>query len=67
MCCESGHHRRCRCGHHHARSCGCDEVFPYGRWLATKEEKIAWLEQVLKELQEEAKGVEERIAAFKKE
>jgi len=33
----------------------------------TKEEKIAWLEQYFRGLQEEAKAVEERIVALKEE
>ena len=73
MCCGTGkHHGGRHWGHHfggrhHAGSCGCGEAFRFGRCLATKEEKVAWLEQYLQELQEEAKAIEERIAEFRKE
>ncbi len=64
MCCESeGHHS----GHHHGGcgcGCGCSTSGP-AFW--TKAEKIARLEQVLADLQEEAKAVEARIAALKGE
>jgi hypothetical protein len=56
-------------GHHHGHwggSCCCERSgFGAGFW--TKEEKIAWLEQYLESLQDEAKAVEERIAALKEE
>jgi hypothetical protein len=38
---------------------------PFVRRFQTKEERIARLEQYLKDLQAEAKGVEERIAKMK--
>ena len=38
---------------------------PFRRHFPTREEQIAWLEEYLKELQAEAKGVEERIAELK--
>jgi len=38
---------------------------PFRRHFITREEQIAWLEEYLKELQAEAKGVEERIAELK--
>ncbi len=64
MCCEhEGHHG----GHHHGGcgcGCGCSTSGP-AFW--TKAEKIARLEQVLADLQEEAKAVEARIAALKGE
>ncbi len=37
----------------------------FGRRFPTREERIAWLEEYLKELQAEAKAVEERIAELK--
>jgi len=39
--------------------------FTFRRRFPTREERIAWLEQYLKELQAEAKAVEERIAELK--
>ncbi len=61
MCCETeGHHG----GHHHGGCCGCS---PSGPAFWTKAEKIARLEQVLADLQEETKAVEARIAALKGE
>jgi hypothetical protein len=62
------------CGHgeHHGgygESCCCGEgPGPGGhfrRRFPTREERIAWLEEYLKELQAEAKAVEERIAKMK--
>jgi len=56
---------------HHGEECGADREprpcgpgAPFRRHFFTREEQIAWLEQYLKELQAEAKGVEERIAAL---
>jgi hypothetical protein len=63
---HAGWHR----GHRHADSCGCggsDECggpSHFRRRFWTKEEKIARLEQYLADLREEAKAVEERIAAM---
>jgi len=37
----------------------------FRRRFPTREERIAWLEEYLKELQAEAKAVEERIARMK--
>ncbi|MGQ9494323.1 MAG: hypothetical protein ACUVR2_11285 [Anaerolineae bacterium] len=37
----------------------------FRRRFPTREERIAWLEEYLKELQVEAKAVEERIAELK--
>ena len=53
-----------------AQDCGCGAGpwgpgFPFRRRFPTREERIAWLEQYLKELQAEAKAVEERIAELK--
>ena len=77
MCCESerphgakyrrhhhhGHHR----GHRHGDSCCCDEHSRFGPAFWTKAEKIAKLDRYLECLQEEAKAIEERIAALKAE
>ena len=66
-CCGTGQHHGHWQGKHHAGGCECGEGFRFGRCLATKEEKIAWFEQYLQELQEQTKAVEEHIAALKKE
>lgn len=66
MCGHGGYH-----GHHGPAGgccCGptaCGPGFPFGRRFPTREERIAWLEEYLKDLQAEAKAVEERIAEFK--
>ena len=56
-------------GHHHGGfcDCGCNWPMRFGPHFWTKDEKIAWLGERLKGLQEEAKTVEERIAAVKGE
>jgi len=66
-CCGGhGGHRR-----HDGRCCrggegrGGGPGAPFRRHFPTREEQIAWLEEYLKELQAEAKGVEERIADLK--
>lgn len=67
MCCGTeGHHGR---GVHHGGfcGCGCGGHSHFGRCFLTKEEETAWLEQYLESLKTEAKAVEERIAALKKE
>lgn len=68
------------CGHgeHHGgygESCCCGEGpgpgghfgpdWRFRRRFPTREERIAWLEEYLQELQAEAKAVEERIAKMK--
>jgi hypothetical protein len=64
------HHGGWHRGHQHGCSCGCGGSCECGgsshfrRRFWTKEEKIAWLEQYLADLREEAKAVEERIAAM---
>jgi hypothetical protein len=69
MCCghENHHHGGRHRGHHHGGFCACGGHFRSGPSFWTKEEKLAWLEQYLEELLEEAKAVEERIAALKGE
>jgi len=68
MCCghESHHGGRYR-GHHHGGFCTCGGPFPSGPPFWTEKEKTTWLEQYLEDLREEAKAVEERIAALKGE
>ncbi|MCR4406704.1 MAG: hypothetical protein NUW24_07260 [Anaerolineae bacterium] len=66
MCGPGGYH-----GHHsYGGWCCCDPAawgpgFPFGRRFPTREERIAWLEEYLKDLQDEVKAVEERIAEMK--
>ena len=63
-CCGySGHHAPGQAGHHYG-SC-CTPGHPLQRF-PTREETIRQLEEYLKNLQAEAKGVEERIAELKK-
>ncbi|MCJ7743743.1 MAG: hypothetical protein MUO99_04190 [Dehalococcoidales bacterium] len=63
----------CGCGHpaHHAQAMvghqwGCCAHGYSPRLFPTREEIIAQLEQYRKDLQAEVKGVEERLAEFKK-
>jgi hypothetical protein len=66
MCC--GHQIQvcgCGCGHHPAGSCTCGQPSQFGRRFHTKEEMIVWLEGYLKDLRQEAKAVEVRIADMK--
>ncbi|MGB5932541.1 MAG: hypothetical protein WBH57_05700 [Anaerolineae bacterium] len=68
MCCgHESHHGGWQRGHHHGGFCACSGPFRSGPRFWTKEEKIAWLEQYFRGLQEEAKAVEERIVALKEE
>ncbi|MGA9347542.1 MAG: hypothetical protein WBW48_01895 [Anaerolineae bacterium] len=64
MCGHGGYH-----GHHgYGCCCGpadCGPGHHFGRRFATREERIARLEEYLQDLQAEAKAVEERIAEFK--
>ena len=66
MCCGTeGHHAGWHGGRHHGCSCGCGGPFRFGPRFWTEKEKIAWLEQYLEGLREEAKAVEERVAEMK--
>ena len=68
MCCgPESHHGAGRWGHPHGGFCACGGPVRFGPRFWTKEEKIAWLGQYLEGLREEAKAVEERIAALKGE
>ncbi len=59
---DRGHHRGCNCGcHQHHGFMG------FQRRFVSREEIIPELEEYLKQLQAEAKGVEERIVELKKE
>jgi len=80
MCHESafrfgGHHEDCGFGHpghhgmgehwHHGHGCGCQPSYGMRRFPA-KEEMIAEMEEYLKQLRAEVKGVEEHLAELKK-
>ena len=80
MCHEStyrfgSHHEDCGCGHpshhgvreqwQHQHGCCCHPEFGLRRF-PTREEMVAQMEDYLKQLQAESKGVEERIAEFRK-
>jgi hypothetical protein len=76
MCCcgDKGHHDcSCGCGGHSHKgghqgcSCGCGGHSGFGPALWTRDEKVAWLQERLDGLREQAKAVEERIAALKAE
>jgi hypothetical protein len=73
-CDEHGEHRGPHHGGRHGwQGCGGRGFGGFGpgmhfhRRFTTREERIAWLEEYLKELQAEAKAVEERIAELKAE
>jgi len=69
------HTSECSCGHptphapqsvgHHSWGCCCTPSHPLRRFPA-KEEVVVQLEEYLKNLQAEAKGVEEHIAELRK-
>ena len=69
-----GHHGNCVCGHpgHHgmreqwAYHEGCCHPGHGLRRFPTREEMIAEMEEYLKQLRAETKGVEERLAELKK-
>ena len=67
-CGGHGHHDMHRAwGHHSGCSCGCHrhEGMGFRRHFIPREEIIARLEEYLKQLQAEAKGVEEHITELK--
>ena len=67
-CGGHGHHSMHGSWHHHSGcSCGCHhhEGMGFRRRFIPREEIIARLEEYLKQLHAEAKGVEERIAELK--
>ena len=54
-------------GHHGGSSCGCGGSWHASLCVATKEEKVALLEQCLEELRGETQVIEERIAKLRQE
>jgi len=69
---HEGHSGDCGCGgheHHGGCRCGCHQLHRgtrFHRRFISREEIAAKLEEYLKQLQAEAKGVEERLAELKK-
>lgn len=71
-CRRGGHHgggggSQCCCGgggHSQGNCCG-ERPFGFRRWFSTAEDEAATLEQYLKDLEAEAKGVRERLAELK--
>jgi hypothetical protein len=69
--CGGGHGRGCCCGrehhfeHGHRGCCGGERGRQFHRRFFTREERLAWLEAYLKELQAEVKAVEEKLAELK--
>jgi len=69
------HHSDCGCerhvyaerGHYHRGGCGCSYHGYSPRHFPTREEAIQEMEDYLKQLQAEAKGVQERLSEIKKE
>ena len=67
VCCNSKkNHGGCQCGCHHGSSAQ-GRHSPSDRVFWTKAEKIAWLEQNLESLREEAQAIEERIGMLQAE
>ena len=68
MCCTTGsHHGLQRWGHQNVCFCGCDDPENFRPRFMTKKKRIAKLEELLENLRDEAKAVEEQIAQIKKE
>ena len=67
MCCERHHHGP----PDYRGGCCCDvgagatPPLPFRRRFPTREERLAWLEEYLKELQAEASAVQQHIAELK--
>jgi len=72
-CCGCGGQRRhgwggaseCCCGGHSEYGCGYGHPFRFHRWFSTSEEEVTALDQYLKDLEAEAKGVQERLAQLR--
>ena len=64
-CGHPAHHSTSRGAGHHGEQCCCAMGYPH-RHFPTREEVIAQLDEYLKNLQAEAKGVQERIDELKK-
>ena len=69
-CCSGGGHQQhgCCCGGGHQRHgycCGGGHPFGFHRRFSTREEEAAALEDYLKELEAETKGVREHLAEMR--
>ena len=68
MCCSSPNRRGFqRWGHQSECLCGCDDPAFYRPRFMSKKRRIANLEDLLENLQEETQAVKEEIAKIKKE
>ena len=68
MCCTTGsHHGFQKWGHQNACFCGCDDPQYFRPRFMTRKNRIDRLEEYLKTLRDEVKGVEEQIDRIKKE
>ena len=69
MCCNTAANRPAfqGGGHQNICMCGCDDPGNYRPRFISKKQKIANLEALLENLQEEAQAVNEKIARIKKE
>ena len=56
-CCRGGHSQD---------DCGCGHPFRFHRWFSTSQEEEAALDQYLKDLEAEAKGVRERLEGLRR-
>ena len=68
MCGHGGRHgdHGCCCGEgDRGRGMGCHTGRGFGRRFSTREERITRLEEYLKDLQAEARAVEERLAEMR--
>jgi hypothetical protein len=64
--CEQHFHHSPHCGWHHHWGCCCGAGY-VPRRFPTREEIIEEMEEYLKQLKAEAKGIEERLAELRKE
>ena len=68
MCCNTGRYQGFqKVGQPDVCFCGCDDTQHFRPRFMTKKQRIAGLEELLENLREEAKAVEEHIAQIKKE
>jgi len=68
MCCTTGsHHGFQRSGHQDVCLCGCDDPQYFRPRFMTQKQRVARLEEYLRNLRDEVKGVEEQISQIKKE
>jgi len=56
----------CNCGCHSQHGRGGGHPFRFHRWFSTRDEEAAALEEYLKGLEAEAKGVRERVEELRR-